>query len=80
VWPARARAVHRLRRAGLRTLLALGDGQAGEFFDLFFALPPQRQRAYLSGRADLAGTAAAMYAVFASAPWSLRRKMVFPRA
>ena len=80
VWPARARAVHRLRHAGLRTLLALGDEQTPEFFDLFFAQPPHRQRAYLSGRADLAGTAAAMFAVFASAPWSLRRKMACPRA
>jgi lycopene beta-cyclase len=78
VWPARARMVHRLRLAGLRTLLALGDEETAEFFDLFFALPAHRQRAYLSGRADIAGTAATMAALFGRAPWSLRRKMAFP--
>jgi lycopene beta-cyclase len=75
VWSRRAAAVHRLRRAGLGTLLALGDGQAAEFFALFFALSPDRQRAYLSGRADPVGTAGAMAAMFARAPWSLRRAM-----
>ena len=79
VWPARARAVHRLRHAGLRTLLALGDERAGEFFDLFFALPPHRQRAYLSGREDLGGTVAAMLALFTAAPWPLRRTMALRR-
>lgn len=79
VWSRRAAAVHRLRRAGLATLLALRDGQAAEFFALFFALPPDRQRAYLSGRADLAGTAGAMAAMFARAPWPLRRAMALRR-
>ncbi len=76
VWPARARAVHRLRRAGLHTLLALGPGLVEEFFALFFALPAHHQRAFLSGREDLAGTAAAMAALFRAAPWSLRRTMM----
>jgi lycopene beta-cyclase len=77
VWPASARAVHRLRRAGLSTLLSLAPEETAEFFERFFALPPHRQRAYLSGRDDLAGTAAAMVALFGAAPWSLRRKMAF---
>ncbi|HEV7649604.1 MAG TPA: lycopene cyclase family protein [Actinophytocola sp.] len=75
VWPARARAVHRLRRAGLGTVLALAPGEHARFFELFFALPEHRQRAYLSGREDLAGNAAAMAAMFRAAPWSLRRRM-----
>jgi lycopene beta-cyclase len=79
VWPARARAVHRLRRAGLRTLLTLDPDQTAEFFGLFFALPPHRQRAYLSGRDDLAGTAAAMAALFGAARWPLRRRMALRR-
>jgi lycopene beta-cyclase len=79
VWPARARAVHRLRRAGLRTLLALPPERTAEFFELFFALPPHRQHAYLAGRADLAGTAAAMADLFRAAPWSLRPAMAFGR-
>jgi lycopene beta-cyclase len=79
VWPARARAVHRLRRAGLSTLLSLAPEETAAFFERFFALPPDRQRAYLSGRDDLAGTAAAMVALFAAAPWSLRRRMALRR-
>jgi lycopene beta-cyclase len=77
VWPASARAVHRLRRAGLSTLLSLAPAETGEFFERFFALPPHRQHAYLSRRDDLTGTAAAMVALFRAAPWSLRRKMAF---
>jgi lycopene beta-cyclase len=76
MWSPAARAVHRLRRRGLATLLALRPEQVPEFFDLFFALPPHRQRAYLSGREDIAGTAAAMAALYRSAPRSLRRVMV----
>jgi lycopene beta-cyclase len=79
VWSARARAVHRLRRAGLSTLLALSPAQTAEFFALFFALPPHRQYAYLSGREDLAGTAAAMADLFRAAPWPLRRAMALRR-
>lgn len=79
VWPAPARAVHRLRRAGLSTLLSLAPEETPEFFERFFALPPHRQHAYLSGRDDLAGTAATMVALFRAAPWSLRRRMAFRR-
>ncbi|WP_324192749.1 lycopene cyclase family protein [Nocardia transvalensis] len=70
---ARARAVHLLRSAGLRALLALPPDELPAFFDAFFALPPQHQRAYLSGRTDLPGTAAAMAALFTALPWRLRR-------
>jgi lycopene beta-cyclase len=79
VWPARARAVHRLRRAGLGTLLALAPDEHAAFFELFFALPERRQRAYLAGREDLAGNAATMAAMFRAAPWSLRRRMALRR-
>lgn len=75
LWPLRARLVYRLRVRGLDTLLTLTAAEHEEFFDLFFALPPDRQRAYLSGRADLRGTAAAMLAMYRAAPAHLRRKM-----
>lgn len=78
LWPARARLVYRLRRRGLATLLSLTADEHKEFFDLFFALPHHHQRAYLSGRADVNGTAAAMAAMFRSAPARLRRKMIKP--
>lgn len=78
LWPASARLVYRLRRRGLATLLSLTAAEHEEFFDLFFALPDHHQRAYLSGRTDLAGTAAAMAAMFRAAPTHLRRKMATP--
>lgn len=79
VWPPAARAVHALRLHGLRALLALPADALPEFFAAFFALPAARQRAFLSGRADLPGTAAAMAALFAAAPWRIRRTLAFPR-
>lgn len=78
LWPPRARVVYRLRRRGLATLLSLTAAETEEFFDLFFALPDHRQHAYLSGRADVRGTAAAMAAMFRAAPAHLRRKMIKP--
>ncbi|MEU7764728.1 lycopene cyclase family protein [Nocardia sp. NPDC049190] len=73
VWPAAARAVHYLRAAGLRAVLALPPTDIPVFFDTFFTLPPAAQCAYLSGRTDLNGTVAAMRALFAALPWRLRR-------
>jgi lycopene beta-cyclase len=78
IWPWRARLVYRLRLRGLATLLSLSPAEHEEFFDLFFALPTRHQRAYLSGRTDPAGTAAAMAALFRAAPAHLRRKMIKP--
>ncbi|HEY0239962.1 MAG TPA: lycopene cyclase family protein [Friedmanniella sp.] len=60
LWPASARRVQRLRAMGLTTLLRLPPAGVEQFFAAFFALPPGRQRAYLSDRTDPAGTLAAM--------------------
>ncbi|WP_227982048.1 lycopene cyclase family protein [Nocardia spumae] len=73
LWSPSARLVHILRTAGLRALLALPPHEIPVFFDTFFALPPARQRAYLSGRSDLRGTVVAMSALFRELPWPLRR-------
>ncbi|MGY4099293.1 lycopene cyclase family protein [Nocardia sp. R16R-3T] len=74
-WPTQARAVHALRSAGLRALLALPPTDLPVFFDAFFTLPPRLQRAYLSGRTDLGGTVAAMRTLFATLPAPLRRRV-----
>ena len=74
-WPARARAVHALRAAGLRALLAVPPADLPVFFDAFFTMPPERQRAYLSGRTDLGGTGAAMRVLFTALPPELRRRI-----
>jgi lycopene beta-cyclase len=76
VWPPAARAVHALRRRGLAALLALPPERIPAFFAAFFALPPELQRSYLSGRTDVRGTAAAMTEMFRAAPWRLRRGLV----
>ncbi|MFE5460336.1 lycopene cyclase family protein [Nocardia sp. NPDC056564] len=74
-WPASARAVYRLRAAGLRALLALPPTDLPVFFDTFFDLPPAAQRAYLSGRTDLTGTVVAMSTLFGTLPPQLRRRV-----
>ncbi|WP_024805265.1 lycopene cyclase family protein [Nocardia sp. BMG51109] len=70
--PISAQAVHALRTAGLRSLLALDPADAPRFFDAFFGLPPALQRAYLSGRTDVGGTATAMTTLFRALPRRLR--------
>ncbi|MBM7775235.1 lycopene beta-cyclase [Actinokineospora baliensis] len=79
VWSARARVVHAMRLHGLRALLTLPPDRLPEFFDAFFALPPDLRKAYLSGREDVAGTAGAMAAVFRTTRWEIRRKLVLSR-
>jgi len=76
VWSPRALAVHGLRRRGLEVLLRLEPQQVPDFFELFFALPSRLRWAYLSDREDPAATAAAMSALFAAAPWPLRRSLI----
>jgi lycopene beta-cyclase len=76
VWPPAARAVHQLRRAGLRMLLNLPPAHVPKLFELFFSLPAELQRTYLSGREDLHGTAAAMAVLFRSADLSVRGAVV----
>ena len=72
LWSGRARTVATMRQMGLRVLLRLDARGAIEFFDAFFALPVARQRAYLSGRDDVAGVAATMWHLFRVLPLSLR--------
>lgn len=75
LWPRRARIVYSLRAAGLGALLAMDADELCEFFDVFFALPAARQRAYLSGIDDLPGLLRAMIGVFAGLPWHARLKL-----
>lgn len=72
LWPARAKVVHRLRHWGLEALLSLSATETRQFFELFFDLPPDAQRGYLSGRDDPGATAAAMLSIFRRSPGRLR--------
>lgn len=76
IWSRKARIVHGLRRFGLEALLRLDAAETRDFFELFFQLPPELQRAYLSGREDVRGTTAAMVELFRAAPWRLRANLV----
>ncbi|MET0132780.1 MAG: lycopene cyclase family protein [Kibdelosporangium sp.] len=74
LWPVRARAVQFLRRRGLATLLSLDATDTREFFEMFFDLPPDAQRGYLSGRDDPGATMAAMLGIFRRASGTLRSR------
>jgi lycopene beta-cyclase len=76
VWSPAALAVHALRRRSLESLLRFPSELVPGFFDVFFALPQQHRWAYLTGREDVQGSAAAMGALFAASPWWLRRRLV----
>ena len=76
VWSPAALAVHALRRRSLESLLRLPPRLVPNFFDVFFALPQHHRWSYLTGREDVPGSAAAMGALFAAAPWWLRRRLV----
>nr|WP_176879829.1 lycopene cyclase family protein [Prauserella marina] len=77
IWPPRALAVHALRRHALHALGNLPATEVPEFFGLFFALPPEHQRAFLSERDDPRALASTMARLFASAPWRLRRSLLW---
>lgn len=74
LWPPSARAVHRLRRHGLQTVLDLPAPLVPQFFDAFFAGPSGR--AFLTGRDDLPGTLAGMAGVFRAASPQVRVHML----
>ncbi|MGH3999847.1 MAG: lycopene cyclase family protein, partial [Pseudonocardiaceae bacterium] len=76
VWSPAALAVHALRRRSLESLLRFPPHRVPEFFDVFFALPERHRWAYLTGREDVSGCAAAMGALFTASPWWLRRQLV----
>jgi lycopene beta-cyclase len=76
LWNPASRAVHTLRKRGLNALLGLSAAGLPEFFELFFGLPIERQRAFTSGRDDLPGTAAMMAELFGRSPAKLRRHLI----
>jgi lycopene beta-cyclase len=76
IWSPLAKGVHALRLHGLRALRALPAEGLPEFFELFFSLPEEHQRAFTSDREDLTGNAAMMAEVFRLAPWALRTRLI----
>jgi lycopene beta-cyclase len=76
IWTSRARAVHSLRGHGLRALQSMPPAALPQFFELFFALPEDRQRVFTSAREDLPGMAAMMVEIFQYASWDLRVRLI----
>ncbi|RDI25656.1 lycopene cyclase (CrtL-type) [Lentzea flaviverrucosa] len=76
IWPKKARIVHAMRMRGLEALLRFSPDETLDFFEVFFRLDQELQRAYLSSRDDLKTTAAAMLALFRTAPSHLRWKLL----
>ncbi|MGV9711224.1 lycopene cyclase family protein [Gordonia sp. NPDC003424] len=76
LWPQSARQVHRLRRAGLRSVLALDAVQTRRFFETFGRLSVDHQRAYLSERENLPGAMQTMAILFAEVGGSTRRALM----
>ncbi|HUQ59770.1 lycopene cyclase family protein [Lentzea sp.] len=77
IWSRKARVVHAMRRRGLEALLRMDTEETRDFFEIFFQLDANHQRAYLSGREDVKGMMAAMLALFGAAPRGLRAKLIF---
>ncbi|MBE9373498.1 lycopene cyclase family protein [Saccharopolyspora sp. HNM0983] len=84
LWPPRALSGRLLHRRALHALLGLPGAEVPEFFELFFGLPRRHREGFLSWPGDPRVTAAAMSALFARAPWRLRRRLAagtaLPRA
>ncbi|MCD2106808.1 lycopene cyclase family protein [Rhodococcus erythropolis] len=76
LWPRSARAVSALRRVGLNALLTLDSGDVATFFEVFFDLPVEAQRSYLSDRRDASATAKVMAALFRSSPRHVRKTLM----
>ncbi|MGU3433188.1 lycopene cyclase family protein [Actinomycetes bacterium M1A6_2h] len=68
----RSAAVSKLRSLGSSALTGLPHDSVATFFDAFFDLPIERQRAYLSGRDDLVGVGVAMASLFGGIDTSSR--------
>ncbi|MEJ2870253.1 FAD-dependent oxidoreductase [Actinomycetospora sp. OC33-EN08] len=69
-------AVHVMRRRGLDVLLRMPPADVPEFFERFFTVPPDAQRAYLGAHDDVVGSMGAMLSVFVHLSPRLRRHLI----
>ncbi|MGE0430834.1 MAG: lycopene cyclase family protein [Planctomycetota bacterium] len=70
------RRVHRLLAFGGAVVGRMPDGQVGDFFAAFFALPEHLWRGYLSRTASSRGVLLAMCRMYRRLPGRLRRRLV----
>jgi lycopene beta-cyclase len=76
LWPAGARATHRLRRRALESLLRMPPARVPEFFEGFFGLTERRRADFLDGRRRPLRTVFAMAAVYRTTSWPVRRHLI----
>jgi lycopene beta-cyclase len=76
LWSPSTRRARTLHEGGLEVVLGLGRDGVVDFFEAFFAIPPDLWADYLRVDAPDHRVAAAMRAVFRTAPWSVRRRLL----
>ncbi len=76
LWPAERRRARALHTYGLGVLSHLDAEHTAAFFDTFFQLPPQQWADYVDPVPSLDATIAVMRAMFLSAPWSIRGRLM----
>lgn len=72
LWPPELRRKHALYQFGLEKLMRFSELQLRSHFVSFFSLPSYQWYGFLTNTLNLEELLAAMLALFASAPWSVR--------
>ena len=72
LWPLELRRKHALYQFGLEKLMRFSEPQLRSHFTIFFSLPSAQWYGFLTNTLSLGELLAAMLALFATAPWSVR--------
>ena len=72
LWPPELRRKHALYQFGLEKLMRFSEPQLRSHFASFFSLPSAQWYGFLTNTLSLGELLAAMVALFATAPWSVR--------
>jgi lycopene cyclase-like protein len=72
LWPPELRRKHALYQFGLEKLMRFSEPQLRSHFTSFFSLPSAQWYGFLTNTLSLGELLAAMVALFATAPWSVR--------
>lgn len=72
LWPLELRRKHALYQFGLEKLMRFSEPQLRAHFASFFSLPSAQWYGFLTNTASVPELVAAMLALFATAPWSVR--------
>ena len=72
LWPPELRRKHALYQFGLEKLMRFSEPQLCSHFASFFSLPSAQWYGFLTNTLSLGELVAAMLALFATAPWSVR--------